>query len=388
VPEKRDKEQTPGEADDSLLLREVVEKARDLDHIEKILLALRQSLEQRDLSFLSCGISLIQTPKQPQSVQNFILRGEEFYSEEIISNLLVEIWRAGTPNYRRDLDAEDVHGEREPLSTTYGQTVLSVLDVPFSHGTLAINSTQAHAFSSADIAFLEELAQILSTSFIHMEQSGVLMASALAKGYKTDGSVQARRLDGLGKYYGDELEDFVVLAHRATIELHKSAQFAATVNDIFTLLRHKGLNFATAAFFLVDRQSLQARHYTLDALGPGEQVALSEDMAEYVVWTTNKPHMWRDPIASEPLWYLSVPSAAGVMTGRPAPQREFHPAAATPGATLGQRPRCIAYPLSRSAHPGDGESAGIPTRLRFGDPLRRQLRPLRYRPRRGHAQYD
>ena len=86
MPEKRDKEQTPGEADDSLLLREVVEKARDLDHIEKILLALRQSLEQRDLSFLSCGISLIQTPKQPQSVQNFILRGEEFYSEEIISN--------------------------------------------------------------------------------------------------------------------------------------------------------------------------------------------------------------------------------------------------------------------------------------------------------------
>ena len=204
----------PGESTAAQLLREVVEKARDLDHIEKILLALRQSLEQRDLSFLSCGISLIQTPKQPRSVQNFILRGEEFYSEEIISNLLVEIWHAGTPNYRRDLDAEDFHGEREPLSTTYGQTVLSVLDVPFSHGTLAINSTQAHAFSSADIAFLEELAQILSTSFTHMEQSGVLMASALAKGYKTDGSVQARRLDGLGKYYGDELEDFVVFATR------------------------------------------------------------------------------------------------------------------------------------------------------------------------------
>lgn len=37
-------------------------------------------------------------------------------------------------------------------------------------------------------------------------------------------------------------------------------------------------------------------------------------MAEYVVWTTDKPHMWRDPNTSEPLWYLSVPSAAGVMT--------------------------------------------------------------------------
>ncbi len=325
MPQEDNREQTPNQWTVLQPLRKVVEDMRDLDHIEKILLALRQSLQQQGVSFLSCGIGLIQTPKLPQRVQNFILRGAEFYSEEIESPLLVDIWRAGVPNYRRDLEAEDVHGEGKALEATYRQTVRSVLDIAFSHGTLAVNSTWANAFSPADIAFLQELAQILSQAFTRMEQSGVLMVSALAKGYKTDSGVQTRRLDALEKDAGIELDDFAALARKATLELRKSTQFAAAVNDILALMRHRGLNLNSAAFFLLDHQSLKAQHYTLNALGPGERITLSQNMAEHVVWTSDKPHMWRDSGDDGFLWYLSVPATTGVMTVSQRRREAFNP---------------------------------------------------------------
>jgi len=53
-------------------------------------------------------------------------------------------------------------GERDMMVDACGP-IRSVLDVPFSHGTVAVNSDQPDAFSEDDIAYLQEIAQILSS---------------------------------------------------------------------------------------------------------------------------------------------------------------------------------------------------------------------------------
>ncbi len=61
--------------------------------------------------------------------------------------------RRDRPTHRPDLDAEDPYDERDRLRAKWKCPVRSVIDVPFSRGTLALNSIQANVFSAADIAF-------------------------------------------------------------------------------------------------------------------------------------------------------------------------------------------------------------------------------------------
>lgn len=64
--------------------------------------------------------------------------------------------------YRQDLGREDLYGERSLIWNIYAPQVLSVVDVPFGIGTIAMNSKQASAFTPAVIEFIEELAQHIS----------------------------------------------------------------------------------------------------------------------------------------------------------------------------------------------------------------------------------
>jgi PAS domain-containing protein len=87
---------------------------------------------------------------------------------EVWSKAVVDIWRRGVVAYRPDLLEEDPYQEREYIEAAYHHPVRSVIDIPFSHGTLGANSDRSNAFSSQDIAFLEELAKVLSEGFQRM----------------------------------------------------------------------------------------------------------------------------------------------------------------------------------------------------------------------------
>ena len=75
-----------------------------------------------------------------------------------------EIWRHNETAYRQNLELDDPYSERRSVSELYGP-VISLVDVPFSHGTLSVNSTEADAFSNQDIEFLQELAEVLAEGF-------------------------------------------------------------------------------------------------------------------------------------------------------------------------------------------------------------------------------
>ena len=56
--------------------------------------------------------------------------------------------------YRPDLEQEDPFDEKAAISQFYEKRIRSVIDVPFSHGTLALNSDRPHAFSEDQVEWL------------------------------------------------------------------------------------------------------------------------------------------------------------------------------------------------------------------------------------------
>ena len=78
--------------------------------------------------------------------------------------LVIEFWCRGEVAYRRDLQNDDSLAERE----TFRQKPRSVIDMPFSHGTLALNSLVPNAFDDY-LEVLEELAEVLSEGFRRLE---------------------------------------------------------------------------------------------------------------------------------------------------------------------------------------------------------------------------
>jgi len=69
---------------------------------------------------------------------------------------VTEVWRSGEPRY---VGRTEISGEGAVFSD------VSLIDVPFSQGTLAINKSQPDAFGDEDIAVVQRFARVLSDGF-------------------------------------------------------------------------------------------------------------------------------------------------------------------------------------------------------------------------------
>jgi len=156
-------------------VREEVWKMRSAEDIQKVLIAVGESLETLGIPFHGWGINVVDVSTKPPTVRyNNLAKGGEWRSgviEHSGKDSVIEIWRTGVPLYRRDLEAEDILREGEHIREGFSNldALRSVIDVPFSHGTLAVNSAQPEAFSEQDIVSLREVAELLSDGFQRME---------------------------------------------------------------------------------------------------------------------------------------------------------------------------------------------------------------------------
>ena len=157
-------------------LRSEVWKMQRPDDIEEVLLAVRVCLEDLEIPFHNCGINVVDATGDPSTVRehNMTKEGEWLDTPSYGTELVVQFWRQGATAYRADLAAEDPYGERALADATFESAVRSILDIPFSHGTLAVNSGRAQAFSDQHIALLQSVAEILSESFQRMDDLDVL----------------------------------------------------------------------------------------------------------------------------------------------------------------------------------------------------------------------
>gem|GEM_PF-4382303 len=71
--------------------------------------------------------------------------------------------------YRRDLLQEDTYGLLKARQGDFDTPIRSVLDVPFTHGSLAVNSPEPNAFSERHTAVLQQLAGVISEGFQRLE---------------------------------------------------------------------------------------------------------------------------------------------------------------------------------------------------------------------------
>jgi len=161
-------------------VREEVWKMQSAEDIWKVLEAVGQSLETVGISFQDWGINVVDTSTDPPTVRfHNMTRGGEGRIGEIEhrgKDQIMKIWQTGRPLYRQDLETEDIYQEREYIGAGFSHSVRSVIDIPFTHGTFAVNSAQPDAFSEPDIASLQEMAEVLSEGFQRMEDLQQLAA--------------------------------------------------------------------------------------------------------------------------------------------------------------------------------------------------------------------
>ncbi len=153
-------------------LRQQVWKMQGPQDIEQLLVTLRLGLEQLEVPFYKCGINVFDESGETLVMRSHNMDQQGQWQTAQISNpesAGAHLWRQKEVVYREDLEREDPYGERDGLSRAYGAAIRSVLDVPFAYGTLALNSTEAHAFSPQHIDMLRELADTLSEGFRRAE---------------------------------------------------------------------------------------------------------------------------------------------------------------------------------------------------------------------------
>jgi PAS domain S-box-containing protein len=157
-------------------VRQQIWHMEGVDDIGVVVDAVVDGVRALGIPFYDCGVNIIRdVGDKVEIMRQTALRQQESKEAQVVDDSAVErIWKSGEVYYRPDLDANDKLLERDGLRALYGKGICSVLDVPFSHGTLAVNSTQVDAFSHSDREALGEMANLLGQGYRRREDLGAL----------------------------------------------------------------------------------------------------------------------------------------------------------------------------------------------------------------------
>ena len=144
-----------------------MERGGDIDKVLQNSYAMLQAL---GVPFAYCGLNIFDPNSTSLKYSSYELdaRGQrmgEHITYEHSNELIAATWRSGQVLYRPDLHADDPHGERAVIDEMFSEDIRCVIDVPFSHGTLAANSTQVNAFTPAVVESIQLVADLLSEAF-------------------------------------------------------------------------------------------------------------------------------------------------------------------------------------------------------------------------------
>jgi PAS domain S-box-containing protein len=161
-------------------VREAIWRMGSSKDVVGILVAVRDGLEKLDVPFVNCGVNLVDSAGPEPQVYSHSMTEEGIWlpakTDDPGSETVLRIWRSKETAYRRDLDREDRYGEAGWIKADFNQPIRSVVDAPFSHGTLAINSTVPDAFDLEDVDALQAMARVLSEGFQRLEDFHLLEA--------------------------------------------------------------------------------------------------------------------------------------------------------------------------------------------------------------------
>ncbi|MDP6699204.1 MAG: PAS domain S-box protein, partial [Candidatus Latescibacteria bacterium] len=151
-------------------MREQIWAMENTVDLSQILVQMRDGLLSMGVPLDNCGINVLVPDSDPPIFTPNITDGA---SPSVVTpaenrpadESFVAAWREQRPFYRRDLATAENRQEQAVLEMAFEGPVRSVLDVPFAHGTLAVNSHLPEAFSDRDISALQEMAAVLEEAF-------------------------------------------------------------------------------------------------------------------------------------------------------------------------------------------------------------------------------
>ena len=149
-------------------VRVSVYEMRETADMQGVLISLYESLRDAGVVFDNCSVQIVD--EEEGKFEGYSISTDRvelrISGRSLQDSAVYESWREKRPVYRRDLDEEDRYADRENIRK---KRVRSVLDVPFSRGTVAINSVDADAFSESEIETLEQFAGVLSEAYTRFE---------------------------------------------------------------------------------------------------------------------------------------------------------------------------------------------------------------------------
>jgi GAF domain-containing protein len=152
-------------------IRTEIKKMHSTLDLGPLLWVVCDGLSRLGLRFDFFGINLIDAQSSPPSGTAHFRTpaggwGQYSYRDLTGSSLLA-IWNEHHLVYRRDLQAADPYGERQELDNP---GLRSLVDIPFSHGTLALSSVLPEAFGADDLELLQEMAALCTEGFGRLDE--------------------------------------------------------------------------------------------------------------------------------------------------------------------------------------------------------------------------
>ena len=255
------------------VIRQAVWQMKRADELPPVLTVIRGALLELGVTFDLCAVNVVDPVAAGPSVQVNALASDgqplQYTPPFRSARRIMRPWRAGETAYRPDLPAvlsEDEPGREERAQAALAKPVRSVIDIPFSHGTLAVNSATANAFDPEDISFLETVARTLSHGMARVSDFQALDRARDALVEKT------QLLDSVGQVAAVILGslDIEAILDTLVVELARSALLpnaliAVVDDDTDELVIARSVGHDLTASSFAQHASAVGRRYPADA---------------------------------------------------------------------------------------------------------------------------